>query len=391
MSIENKIVVVGSGYVGMSLATMLAKKHYVTVLDIDANRVESINQRKSTIKDDDIEEALINQKLNIIATTNKEEAYKDAHYIIVCTPTNFDESTYFFDTSVVDLVSREASSINQDALIIIKSTIPVGHTLKLQNILKTNNIIFSPEFLREGSALKDNLYPSRIIVGNESEKSDEFGEILADSSSEEISPISMSSSDAEAVKLFSNTYLAMRISFFNELDTFALAKDLNTENIIDGISLDPRIGNGYNNPSFGYGGYCLPKDTKQLLANFEELPQTLIKAIISSNEYRQKFIVDQILNLNPESVGIYRLIMKKGSDNFRASAVMEILRMIKEKNIKTYIFEPLLNQEIFDDSIVIDDLNEFKSRSDLIIANRISEDLEDIKSKVYCRDIYKRD
>ena len=391
MRIENKIVVVGSGYVGMSLATMLSKKHDVTVLDIDAERVEAINQRKSTIKDDDIEEALLNQQLNIKATTNKEEAYKDAHYIIVCTPTNFDESTYFFDTSVVDLVSKEASSINQNALIIIKSTIPVGHTLKLQNTLKTKNIIFSPEFLREGSALKDNLYPSRIIVGNESEKSDEFGELLADSAFEEKTPILMSSSDAEAVKLFSNTYLAMRISFFNELDTFALAKDLSTENIIDGISLDPRIGMGYNNPSFGYGGYCLPKDTKQLLANFEELPQTLIKAIISSNEYRKKFIVDQILNLNPESVGIYRLIMKKGSDNFRTSAVMEILRMIKEKNIKTYIFEPLLNQEIFDDSIVIHDLNEFKSRSDLIIANRISADLEDIKSKVYCRDIYKRD
>ena len=391
MRIENKIVVVGSGYVGMSLATMLSEKHHVTVLDIDAERVEAINQRKSTIKDDDIEEALLNQQLNIKATTNKEEAYKDAHYIIVCTPTNFDESTYFFDTSVVDLVSKEARSINQNALIIIKSTIPVGHTLKLQHTLNTENIIFSPEFLREGSALKDNLYPSRIIVGNESEKSDEFGELLADSAFEEKNPILMSSSDAEAVKLFSNTYLAMRISFFNELDTFALAKDLSTENIIDGISLDPRIGMGYNNPSFGYGGYCLPKDTKQLLANFEELPQTLIKAIISSNEYRQKFIVDQILNLNPESVGIYRLIMKKGSDNFRTSAVMEILRMIKEKNIKTYIFEPLLNQEIFDDSIVIHDLNEFKSRSGLIIANRISADLEDIKSKVYCRDIYKRD
>jgi UDPglucose 6-dehydrogenase len=391
MRIENKIVVVGSGYVGMSLATMLSKKHHVTVLDIDTERVEAINQRKSTIKDDDIEEALLNQKLNIKATTNKEEAYKDAHYIIVCTPTNFDESTYFFDTSVVDLVSKEASSINQNALIIIKSTIPVGHTLKLQNTLKTKNIIFSPEFLREGSALKDNLYPSRIIVGNESEKSDEFGELLADSAFEEKNPILMSSSDAEAVKLFSNTYLAMRISFFNELDTFALAKDLSTENIIDGISLDPRIGMGYNNPSFGYGGYCLPKDTKQLLANFEELPQTLIKAIISSNKYRQKFIVDQILNLNPETVGIYRLTMKKGSDNFRTSAVMEILKMIKEKNIKTYIFEPLLNQEIFDDSIVIHDLNEFKTRSDLIVANRISADLEDIKSKVYCRDIYKRD
>ena len=270
MRIENKIVVVGSGYVGMSLATMLSEKHHVTVLDIDAERVEAINQRKSTIKDDDIEEALLNQQLNIKATTNKEEAYKDAHYIIVCTPTNFDESTYFFDTSVVDLVSKEARSINQNALIIIKSTIPVGHTLKLQHTLNTENIIFSPEFLREGSALKDNLYPSRIIVGNESEKSDEFGELLADSAFEEKNPILMSSSDAEAVKLFSNTYLAMRISFFNELDTFALAKDLSTENIIDGISLDPRIGMGYNNPSFGYGGYCLPKDTKQLLENLKD-------------------------------------------------------------------------------------------------------------------------
>ena len=391
MNTRNKIVVVGSGYVGMSLATMLSKKYQVCVLDIDESRVNAINERTSTIRDKDIQKTLSSADLKLHATKNKEEAYKDADFIIVCTPTNFDESTYFFDTSIVDLVSKEANSMCPNALVVIKSTIPVGHTLKLQNELKTRNIVFSPEFLREGSALRDNLHPSRIIVGNESNKSEEFAEILSESASIDIEPILMTSSDAEAVKLFSNTYLAMRIAFFNELDTFALAKNLNTQKIINGISLDPRIGNGYNNPSFGYGGYCLPKDTKQLLANFEDLPQTLIQAIITSNQYRQKFIVDQILNLSPKSIGIYRLIMKKGSDNFRSSAVMEILRMLKDMSLDVFVYEPLLNQIDIDGAKVINDLSEFKNTSELIVANRISPDLDDVKAKVYCRDIFEID
>ena len=391
MNTRNKIVVVGSGYVGMSLATMLSKKYQVCVLDIDESRVNAINERTSTIRDKDIQKTLSSADLKLHATKNKEEAYKDADFIIVCTPTNFDESTYFFDTSIVDLVSKEANSMCPNALVVIKSTIPVGHTLKLQNELKTRNIVFSPEFLREGSALRDNLHPSRIIVGNESNKSEEFAEILSESASIDIEPILMTSSDAEAVKLFSNTYLAMRIAFFNELDTFALAKNLNTQKIINGISLDPRIGKGYNNPSFGYGGYCLPKDTKQLLANFEDLPQTLIQAIITSNQYRQKFIVDQILNLSPKSIGIYRLIMKKGSDNFRSSAVMEILRMLKDMSVDVFVYEPLLNQMDIDGAKVINDLNEFKNASEIIVANRISSDLEEVKAKVYCRDIFEID
>ena len=267
----------------------------------------------------------------------------------------------------------------------------MGHTVKLQNGLKTKNIIFSPEFLREGSALKDNLYPSRIIIGNESKKSEDFGKILCESALTDVTPILMSSSDAEAVKLFSNTYLAMRVAFFNELDTFALSKSLDTKNIINGISLDPRIGQGYNNPSFGYGGYCLPKDTKQLLANFEDLPQTLIEAIITSNQYRKKFIVDQILQTSSESVGIYRLIMKKESDNFRSSAVMEILRMLRDKNIEIHVYEPLLNEVNTDGVRLVNDLNEFKNISEIIIANRISSELEDVKNKVYCRDIFGTD
>ena len=381
-----------TGQDGSYLAELLLSKNYeVCVLDIDETRVNAINERKSTIRDNDIQNALSRSELSLSATKYKEEAYKNADFIIVCTPTNFDESTYFFDTSIVDLVSKEANSICPNALIVIKSTIPVGHTLKLQNELKTRNIIFSPEFLREGSALRDNLNPSRIIVGNESDKSEEFAEILSQSASIDIMPILMSSSDAEAVKLFSNTYLAMRIAFFNELDTFALAKNLDTQKIINGISLDPRIGNGYNNPSFGYGGYCLPKDTKQLLANFEDLPQTLIQAIITSNQFRQKFIVDQIINLNPKSIGIYRLIMKKGSDNFRSSAVMEILRMLKDMSLDVFVYEPLLNQMDIDGAKVINDLNEFKNASEIIVANRISSDLEEVKAKVYCRDIFEID
>ena len=391
MNTRKKIVVVGSGYVGMSLATMLSNKHEVCVLDIDESRVQAINDRKSTIRDNDIDEMLKKNDLRLTATKDKNEAYDNSDFIIVCTPTNFDESTYFFDTSIVDLVSKEATLISPDALIVIKSTIPVGHTVKLQNELKTKNIIFSPEFLREGSALKDNLYPSRIIIGNESKKSEDFAKILCESALTDVSPILMSSSDAEAVKLFSNTYLAMRVAFFNELDTFALSKSLDTKNIINGISLDPRIGQGYNNPSFGYGGYCLPKDTKQLLANFEDLPQTLIEAIITSNQYRKKFIVDQILQTSSESVGIYRLIMKKESDNFRSSAVMEILRMLRDKNIEIHVYEPLLNEVNTDGVRLVNDLNEFKNISEIIIANRISPELEDVKNKVYCRDIFGTD
>lgn len=388
---EYKITIVGSGYVGMSLATMLSRKSQVHVLDIDPERVNSINNRKSTVKDHDIDQMLSKDSLNLKATQNQEVAYENADFVIICTPTNFDESTYFFDTSIVDQVVEEVISLNPKSLIIIKSTIPVGHTEKLRLKFDSKNIIFSPEFLREGSALKDNLNPSRIIVGNESKRSPEFADILAESAEINIDPILVSSSDAEAIKLFSNTYLAMRIAFFNELDTFALAKGLNTENIINGISLDPRIGGGYNNPSFGYGGYCLPKDTKQLLANFEDLPQTLIEAIITSNKYRQKFIVDEILKTKPRSIGIYRLIMKKDSDNFRSSAVMEILKILKKLEIEIFIYEPLLSEDYFEGSRIINNIEDFKSRSDIIVANRLSSILGDVSEKVYCRDIFESD
>ncbi|MEL0238314.1 MAG: nucleotide sugar dehydrogenase, partial [Gammaproteobacteria bacterium] len=379
MTRNYKIVVVGAGYVGMSLGVLLAQKNEVIIHDIDLNRINAINSKKSTVADDEISNFLDNKKLKISATCSKEDAYQNANFIIIATPTDYDESSNRFDTSSVDAVIQDVININPDAFIVIKSTIPVGHTKKLQKAYDTDRIIFSPEFLREGMALKDNLYPSRIIIGGNCNESRTFAEILVNSAiKQNLKVLFIHSTEAEAVKLFSNTYLAMRVSFFNELDSFALANKLDSRNIIQGVSLDERIGDGYNNPSFGYGGYCLPKDTKQLLANYEHIPQTLIQAIVSSNTTRKDFISNEILALNPKMVGFYRLVMKSGSDNFRSSAVQGIMKRIKAKGIQIIIFEPELKKEIFFGSSVIDDLEIFKSMIDIIVANRIDSYLTDV-------------
>ncbi|MEK9779878.1 MAG: nucleotide sugar dehydrogenase [Gammaproteobacteria bacterium] len=389
MTRNYKIVVVGAGYVGMSLGVLLAQKNEVIIHDIDLNRINAINSKKSTVADDEISNFLDNKKLKISATCSKEDAYQNANFIIIATPTDYDESSNRFDTSSVDAVIQDVININPDAFIVIKSTIPVGHTKKLQKAYDTDRIIFSPEFLREGMALKDNLYPSRIIIGGNCNESRTFAEILVNSAiKQNLKVLFIHSTEAEAVKLFSNTYLAMRVSFFNELDSFALANKLDSRNIIQGVSLDERIGDGYNNPSFGYGGYCLPKDTKQLLANYEHIPQTLIQAIVSSNTTRKDFISNEILALNPKMVGFYRLVMKSGSDNFRSSAVQGIMKRIKAKGIQIIIFEPELKKEIFFGSSVIDDLEIFKSMSDLIVANRIDNNLTDVKDKCFSRDLF---
>ena len=384
-----KITVVGSGYVGMSLAVLLAKDNDVKVLDIDAERIEKINNFQSTIADKDIVQYLSNEKLSLSATLDEEIAYQDSDFIIIATPTNYDIETNQFDTGAVDSVVEEALIKNSKALIIIKSTIPVGHTKSLQDKFKTSRIIFSPEFLREGQALHDNLYPSRIIVGGECELGIKFAHLLQQASDKkEVDTLFMRSTEAEAVKLFANTYLAMRVSFFNELDSYALANELDTKSIIQGVSLDDRIGDRYNNPSFGYGGYCLPKDTKQLLANYEHVPQTLIKAIVSSNTTRKDFIADEIRKLNPKLVGFYRLVMKADSDNFRSSAIQGIMKRIKAKGIEVVVFEPELDQEEFYGSKVIVDLNEFKEMSDIIVTNRKATTLEDVEHKCFTRDLF---
>ena len=384
-----KLTVVGSGYVGMSLAVLLAKDNDVKVLDIDAERIEKINNFQSTIADKDIVQYLSNEKLSLSATLDEEIAYQDSDFIIIATPTNYDIETNQFDTGAVDSVVEEALIKNSKALIIIKSTIPVGHTKSLQDKFKTSRIIFSPEFLREGQALHDNLYPSRIIVGSECELGVKFAHLLQQASDKkEVDTLFMKSTEAEAVKLFANTYLAMRVSFFNELDSYALANELDTKSIIQGVSLDDRIGDSYNNPSFGYGGYCLPKDTKQLLANYEHVPQTLIKAIVSSNTTRKDFIADEIRKLNPKLVGFYRLVMKADSDNFRSSAIQGIMKRIKAKGIEVVVFEPELDQEEFYGSKVIVDLNEFKEMSDIIVTNRKATTLEDVEHKCFTRDLF---
>ena len=384
-----KITVVGSGYVGMSLAVLLAKDNDVKVLDIDAERIEKINNFQSTIADKDIVQYLSNEKLSLSATLDEEIAYQDSDFIIIATPTNYDIETNQFDTGAVDSVVEEALIKNSKALIIIKSTIPVGHTKSLQDKFKTSRIIFSPEFLREGQALHDNLYPSRIIVGSECELGVKFAHLLQQASDKkEVDTLFMRSTEAEAVKLFANTYLAMRVSFFNELDSYALANELDTKSIIQGVSLDDRIGDSYNNPSFGYGGYCLPKDTKQLLANYEHVPQTLIKAIVSSNTTRKDFIADEIRKFNPKLVGFYRLVMKADSDNFRSSAIQGIMKRIKAKGIEVVVFEPELDQEEFYGSKVIVDLNEFKEMSDIIVTNRKATTLEDVEHKCFTRDLF---
>jgi UDPglucose 6-dehydrogenase len=384
-----KITIVGSGYVGMSLSVLLAQCNDVAVLDVDVGRVEAINKKQSTIVDADIENFLSKKELSLTATLDKQVAYKDASFVVVATPTNYDPNTNYFDTSSVDSVVSDALELNSDAIVIIKSTIPVGHTRFLQEKHSTDRIIFSPEFLREGHALKDNLYPSRIIVGSQLERGKECADLLVKSAIKtNIKTLFMDSTEAEAVKLFANTYLAMRVSFFNELDSYSLAHSLDTKSIITGISQDERIGEGYNNPSFGYGGYCLPKDTKQLLANYDKVPQTLIQAIITSNSTRKDFIADSIIKLNPKVLGIYRLVMKQDSDNFRASAIQGIMKRIKSKGIKVVIYEPAYCEDEFFQSKVIDSLSSFKEISDIIITNRLSSELDDVKEKIFTRDLF---
>ena len=387
-----KICIVGSGYVGMSIAVLLSKLNQVLVYDIDPSRIDKINKKKSTIQDAEIDHYLETKKLNISATLNKTKAYSSCNTIVIATPTSYDEKLNSFDTSSVDQVIDDIMNINPHALVVIKSTIPLGYTNKMQEKYSTKNIIFSPEFLREGRALKDNLYPSRIIVGNESDSSEYFAGLLKNSANtNNIEMLLMPSSEAEAVKLFANTYLAMRVAFFNELDTYALYNNLDVKSIIDGVSLDTRIGDSYNNPSFGYGGYCLPKDTKQLASNFSDIPNSLIEAIVSSNDIRKKVIAKTIINLRPKIVGIYRLVMKEGSDNFRSSAIEDIIKILVKNSIDVIIYEPRYKDKNYYGCNVFNSLNDFKNKSTLIVANRINDELVSVKDKVFTRDLFGRD
>ena len=373
----------------MSLAVLLAQKNKVTVLDIDQHRVDKINSNLSTIQDREIERFLSEKDLSLFATTDKKLAYQNSEFVIVATPTDYDEQRNSFDTSSVDSVVNNALTLNAGALVVIKSTIPVGHTKSLQEKFSTNRVIFSPEFLREGRALKDNLQPTRIIVGSEHESSEEFAALLRESADKkDIDTLIIGSTEAEAVKLFANTYLAMRVSFFNELDSYSLNHDLDTESIINGVCLDDRIGDGYNNPSFGYGGYCLPKDTKQLLANYNETPQSLIGSIVSSNEVRKDFIAKKIIALKPKVVGIFRLVMKEGSDNFRSSAIQGIMERLCERGVEIVVYEPSIDIDSFRGAKVIENLEHFKSISDVVIFNRDSDELQDIQDKVFTRDFF---
>ena len=387
-----KIAVAGTGYVGLSLATLLSEKNEVVALDVIPEKVDKINNRISPIKDEYIEEFFKTKKLNLSATLDFKEAFKDAEYIIISTPTNYDDVTNYFDTSSVEDIIEKVISMEIKTTMIVKSTVPVGFIDNMKAKYHIDNIIFSPEFLREGKALYDNLYPSRIIVGEKSERAEKFANLLKDSALKNDVVIKyMNNTEAEAVKLFANTYLALRVSYFNELDTYAELKGLNTKDIIEGIGLDPRIGNHYNNPSFGYGGYCLPKDTKQLLANYDQVPQNIIEAIVKSNDTRKDHITDMVCKKNPNVVGIYRLTMKTDSDNFRASAIQGIIERLKKKKMSIVIYEPTLNEEIFNECKIIHDLEEFKNISDIILANRLDDNLKQVSKKVYTRDLYSRD